>query len=674
MIGDEDATTSAAAGLAGTTAGPAGPVGSPMGAGPGPDDCPAVAALFLVRFDVRQGYVLEWQQTTGAVSLEGVEFRAMPSGLHRTRHDVVYFLQDGHAGVAVFQSVATGDARERYARTHSLGVLVPLGGGAAGRLGRAWSHVAPLRTLLSTYTRTGDADALARYFAAHSGRPRVARPVPARTEGLDKHHPARALPLLLDTFGPLLFKLWKAALARERILIVGTAAIEDGCSFAYNLSLLANVPQSIAELVPVPVSRLRALFAVGVYDIDALAELAAQRTAAPLTAPGWIAYTTDAILAAKTELFDVLVRLPEMASVPARGGPTARGPLVEVRADGTGATAGVYYPVLPVTGRLVYPTVLAGTDPRPLRASLRDMRRFQALEAQIGLPLDPRPRWLHKVYGDAEAGLADDDLALSRAGTAASYGSTAALLQTAQVRDMLSRQVDDDTIYSDDPELFFSTKTDLQREQPSWRQLTWLGFLWWASAGQEAAVDLEEAADELPLQPTGPRTRPPPASAMGSPLALSADTRPLLLDDSLSHASSAAATPQLAADESLTYLPPFDLDPRGTDPAAHQQVAVVAFFHRLTARIFGHLHRMVEDQGLAVHRWSTRQAAKIAAGAAPPPAQVLWLSKVDMLAMGLDPWSDSDSRFVEAMVWRWWGGQLKARRDNEFLNSVTFCC
>lgn len=48
---------------------------------------------------------------------------------------------------------------------------------------------------------------------------------------LSPHHPALSLPAFLDTFGPLVFPLYKAALLRKRILLMGHAPVELACNF-----------------------------------------------------------------------------------------------------------------------------------------------------------------------------------------------------------------------------------------------------------------------------------------------------------------------------------------------------------------------------------------------------------------------------------------------------------
>jgi hypothetical protein len=48
---------------------------------------------------------------------------------------------------------------------------------------------------------------------------------------LAAYHPALSLPDLVDTFGPLIFPLYRAALLRKRILLVGDPPVELSCNF-----------------------------------------------------------------------------------------------------------------------------------------------------------------------------------------------------------------------------------------------------------------------------------------------------------------------------------------------------------------------------------------------------------------------------------------------------------
>lgn len=48
---------------------------------------------------------------------------------------------------------------------------------------------------------------------------------------LSTYHPALSLSDFLDTFGPLIFPIYKAALLRKRILLAGQAPVELTCNF-----------------------------------------------------------------------------------------------------------------------------------------------------------------------------------------------------------------------------------------------------------------------------------------------------------------------------------------------------------------------------------------------------------------------------------------------------------
>lgn len=47
-------------------------------------------------------------------------------------------------------------------------------------------------------------------------------------------HPALSMPEFLDTFGPLVFPIYRAALLRKRILLLGTPPVQRSCDFGNN--------------------------------------------------------------------------------------------------------------------------------------------------------------------------------------------------------------------------------------------------------------------------------------------------------------------------------------------------------------------------------------------------------------------------------------------------------
>jgi len=62
---------------------------------------------------------------------------------------------------------------------------------------------------------------------------------------LSPHHPAISLPRFITAFGPLIFPLYRAALLRKRILLVGDAPVESNCNFGNNPSRPPSESSSI---------------------------------------------------------------------------------------------------------------------------------------------------------------------------------------------------------------------------------------------------------------------------------------------------------------------------------------------------------------------------------------------------------------------------------------------
>ncbi|EPE03481.1 hypothetical protein F503_06654 [Ophiostoma piceae UAMH 11346] len=384
----------------------------------------------------------------------------------------------GYAGLSAFVNLPTDDAGARNARMIAVGVLVPR---SYGRLGRAWRHAealldlartlaadgtqvplleaywkensSPAQTATETATPTSPSDdgdrPLLQIIDSPLNSPGAAvppmtyRPSPfgshlaqhernrSASDGtalvmppghrLSPHHPAWSLTSLLETFGPLIFPIYRAALLRKRILISTHAPVREANNFVYNLSVLANIPISALDVVEpaaaAQLQRIRPLFTIGVNDITFLMDdyAASKRAAhqaglgdsngdAPYGGPGWIACTTDSILAMKGELWDVLITMPHAQNVS-----IARTPQD--------------------AGKRVWPTVEVAKGV-PLKASQRDLRRFKALMSGLG-------------GGSCETEQSDSKLI--------------------QLEDSAESVV----------------------EPVTWTALAYNGFMWWASAGEQ---------------------------------------------------------------------------------------------------------------------------------------------------------------------------------------------
>lgn len=386
---------------------------------------------------------------------------------------------------------------------------------------------------------------------------------------LAPHHPAWSLTTLLDTFGPLIFPIYRAALARKRILINCHAPVRQACDFVYDLSVLSNIPLAASSLLSeeAPAKRSRPLFNIGVHDIPLLERdhTAALKRASGEYADGeededndlgrgWIACTTDGILAMKTQLYDVLVTLPPTYAQDAKSHS---------------------WPKVESTGKV-------------LKATQRDLRRFQNLSWALSRSSKPTP---------------------SQPSTAtATNGSQVAKLQ----RSTTSTSVID-TLVAESPNTTLPD-TDTIVEPLSWTALAYNGFLWWASAGEGAiALNDETESDSAlleGLEPTTPRSNGRRRTLSSSNLLSSTGER---------------------------------------DESAKKELALIAYFHRLTTQILSEMAGMVEQTDTDVD-----DDVPFVLGEEQEDQDVV-IRRGDLIRMGLDEWSTADREWVVEMMGNYFG-------------------
>lgn len=290
-----------------------------------------VSAVFLAQFNVHSGYELVWSRAVDGVNLEGIEYKALPSGLHSTKQDVISFVQpasdskqldDVLYGVAVFQQHG-GDSGDRSTvKMFSLGVLIdPKRHRVLPSANPVWrptnfasgvEHVEQLRKLLehwdesdgfagfdSIFEQKSD---VMNFVSSPSSSPRAQRILSDHKVG--HHHYLHHLDTLLETLGPLVFRLWRSSLLREKIVLFDAPSVELNCAFAYCLSILSTVPQELQSLLTDDATRdllcNRPVYSVGVNDSDWLKTLKEEH--------GFIAASSDEILAYKSQLYDTGVK------------------------------------------------------------------------------------------------------------------------------------------------------------------------------------------------------------------------------------------------------------------------------------------------------------------------------------------------------------------------------
>lgn len=347
---------------------------------------PPIAAAFCVIFDARKGYTIAWKEAIESLDIESVvEYKALPSGLHTVDEDLVYFVHENYAGISAFLN-KENDQDARGARMLATGVLIPI---LDSRMGQSWLHADGLKELVGKQIgNPKDVRLLEEYWAkyrmsndgtdaaaastddvpsAGGGQQKpngylktraMSDSTPPPPQALSPHHPAAALPTLFKLFGPLIFPLYRAALLRKRILLVGEAPVEINCNFVYAISVLSSIQKVLLPLLPVddvPEMRLRPLFNVGIQDIPLLER---PKDSEGEIQDGWIACTTDDVIATKPQLFDLLVVLPP---------PHSRN-----------ATSKVY-PKL-----IISSPELSNKSPKTTtRATQRDARRFISLRSHL---------------------------------------------------------------------------------------------------------------------------------------------------------------------------------------------------------------------------------------------------------------------------------------------------
>ncbi|KAI1502671.1 hypothetical protein F5X99DRAFT_378053 [Biscogniauxia marginata] len=568
-------------------------------------DLPPISALFLIDFDVKAGYTISWKASKPGVELEGVvEYKSLPSGLHTVSEDLIYFVHDDYAGLSAFVNAPVEDTEARNARMLAVGVLVPL---SYGRLGRAWRHAEGLKAMASTLaTNNKKIDILEQYWEKSQARddapnqdpavpketvqsPSVSFQTPHKSprgharnrsasdgtalippgHRLSPFHPAWSLTKLLDTFGPLIFPIHRAALLRKRILISGHAPVQEACNFVYDISILSNIPLSTFDLVSSssPPHRLRPLFCIGVHDIPFLVD----DTKPPRNSgdaldnngeagTGWIACTTDSILSKKDTLWDVLITMPLPHTVNAK---KHIWPTVE------------------------YPHGVA------VKATQRDLRRFRSLKA----------------------GLAR----LQAATESASASPTTPRTLAPQ---------DSDGTYLDDAEQIV--------EPLSWTALAYNGFMWWASAGEQARSDqAEESAQDSALLADLSSS-----SNMSMDMSRSADLTASIVSLTPRRPSSMAASAPLDPDE------------------ARAELAIIAYFHRLTTQILGTLADLVEstsESDIGDESAMEDEDVLLNGDEEGPQGRGVRIDSDAMTRMGLDVWSVSDAEFAKAALRTYFG-------------------
>eukprot|EP00002_Diphylleia_rotans_P019885 TRINITY_DN3844_c0_g1_i3.p1 TRINITY_DN3844_c0_g1~~TRINITY_DN3844_c0_g1_i3.p1 ORF type:complete len:326 (-),score=42.42 TRINITY_DN3844_c0_g1_i3:656-1633(-) len=238
-------------------------------------------AIFIVKFDTHGGNMIEWQSPAD-IDLSGIEFKAMPSGLHRVEKDFVYFKRGTLFGLAAFhRRMLDGANQERGARMKSVGVLMQ-------NFTNLYVHQSFLEQEVMKQTQHNqvpDYEQLLSYFDTHR------QPVISNSE-LTITHPVGSFFNFIEFYFENIISIWKASMLGMRILFFREPPVGPSAFTVYDTCLLSrhNSPDT-AHFYPNP------LFYVNVSDLDGLTHESA-----------YIGATTESIFEMKRGIYDIYLK------------------------------------------------------------------------------------------------------------------------------------------------------------------------------------------------------------------------------------------------------------------------------------------------------------------------------------------------------------------------------
>ena len=189
-----------------------------------------------------------------------------------------------------------------------------------------------------------------------------------------------------------------------------------------------------------------------------------------------------------------------------------------------------------------------------------------------------------------------------------------------------------------------STTDETLIEPQSWSALAYSSFMWWASAG-EKRTDLDEETDH---------------------------DSALLRDFNREYSEGYSSSPQRSksAGNGKAKSPG---TPGDGDGGMGVEMALIAYFHRLTSLIFRVLAEIIDPsdadsiEGRASGEQSQQGQATVGGEqgeeneALLDKEEAVFVGTEDMARMGLDVWSQADKEFVEELVALYWGRRAEVQ-------------
>lgn len=354
---------------------------------------------------------------------------------------------------------------------------------------------------------------------------------------------------------------------------------------------------------------------------------------------GWIACTTDSILAIKDDLWDVLITMPPPHAI---NGKDRAWPTVE-------SPKGV-----------------------PMKATQRDLRRFRTLKAGLKR-LATRGSAVADDEDENPVSISNETRRPSEPARRPSRISISSIKTTNFLSDG-----DESHMIADAAEKIVEPMT--------WAALAYSGFMWWASAGEQRRSDeAEEVAHDNSLL-ADLFLAPSPAHASNHQQRRPSGSFNVTgmsdgMDESLTSLTSRRMTTVdgfIPADEDDTE-----------EERARVELGIITYFHRLTAGVLGVLSEAVasteddyadldisrtqsedENQGEDSERLLSQTSRS---DNSEDSGTAVRVDSDALAAMGLDVWSNSDAGFVQDMVAKYFDRQARVESKGVEVCGLKVC-
>jgi len=188
-------------------------------------------------------------------------------------------------------------------------------------------------------------------------------------------------------------------------------------------------------------------------------------------------------------------------------------------------------------------------------------------------------------------------------------------------------------------------------EKLTWREIAYSGFIWWASAGEQQRSDAEAEDGRLLVDSQFAYTPiTAPDYAQQQQQADDSDSELMQATTSSSDSPEPAARRRSRRGSILRR--------RSTnlrqDGVGSEEMDVIAYFHRMTHRIFSGLADRLDDGDEREEEEEDEEEL------VDDKTPVITLDEIER--MGLDRYSEADVKMLKEAVVRWWGREVEVEK------------